>query len=224
MTNRGFQEADHPSDWVDALDIIRPYIFRVETPSGSGTGFFLTFTTDPNGIGIATALHVVRESHEWDGPIRLHHLESGVTRVVRPPDRAMKVFSERDLAFIVVPGSDFPVPTTPLELATVKENDYLVQGVSIGWCGFPCVALGHLCFFSGHISAYVEEAQSYIVDGVAINGVSGAPAFVKKQDGRGVQLCGVVTAYIPNRTTGETLPGVCWVQNISPYARDYIPF
>jgi hypothetical protein len=53
----------------------------------------------------------------------------------------------------------------------------------------------------------------YLVDGVAINGVSGGPAFYIK-DGREIRVMGVVSAYAPNRATGETLPGLSVVRSV----------
>jgi len=32
-------------------------------------------------------------------------------------------------------------------------------------------------------------------------------------------MAGLVTAYVPNRATGETLPGMCVVQPIAPYEK-----
>ena len=75
------------------------------------------------------------------------------------------------------------------------------------------MARTELCFFSGRISAWLEQEQSYLVDGVAINGVSGGPAFQVDEDGRPV-LLGVVSAYLPNKSLGGTLPGLSVVQHI----------
>ena len=51
------------------------------------------------------------------------------------------------------------------------------------------------------------------MDGVAINGVSGGPAFCGEADGT-VTLTGVLSAYIPNRATGEALPGLAVVTDV----------
>jgi hypothetical protein len=56
----------------------------------------------------------------------------------------------------------------------------------------------------------------YLVDGVAINGVSGGPAFRGEDDGT-VSLIGVLSAYIPNRATGETLPGLAVVASVAEF-------
>ena len=66
------------------------------------------------------------------------------------------------------------------------------------------MAEAELCFFHGFISGYFNDPPTYLVDGVAINGVSGGPAF----DNR-VHIIGLVSAYIPNRVDRQTtLPGL----------------
>lgn len=70
-----------------------------------------------------------------------------------------------------------------------------------------------LCFFSGSISAYLPDRNSYLVDGVAINGVSGGPAVVIEDDG--ITVIGVVSAYIPNLATGQVLPGLCQLSDVT---------
>ena len=83
----------------------------------------------------------------------------------------------------------------------------------MGWLGYPAIPRASLCFFSGRISAWVEAENAYLVDGVAINGVSGGPAFIIT----GAMLVGVVSAYIPNRATGEPLPGLAVVRNVNQF-------
>jgi hypothetical protein len=78
------------------------------------------------------------------------------------------------------------------------------KGAPIGWMGFPGITEPELCFFHGHVSGYVGDPPTYLIDGVAINGVSGGPAF----DNR-AHLIGLVSAYIPNRVNPHTtLPGL----------------
>ena len=43
--------------------------------------------------------------------------------------------------------------------------------------GFPTIEPYKLCFFSGSISAGRDDDSAYLIDGVAINGVSGGPVF-----------------------------------------------
>ena len=100
-----------------------------------------------------------------------------------------------------------------LELA--PEGKSLKIGTEIGWLGFPAVAPAELCFFSGRVSAVRNSGREYLVDGVAINGVSGGPAFWNGGDS--VTLIGVMSAYIANRATGETLPGLTVIQNVHQF-------
>lgn len=82
------------------------------------------------------------------------------------------------------------------------------MGVELGWLGFPRVASDQLCFFSGRVSAIRED--HFLVDGTAIHGVSGGPAFCITEDGP--KLLGSITAYLPNRVEEDiTLPGLSLV-------------
>jgi hypothetical protein len=83
----------------------------------------------------------------------------------------------------------------------------------IGWVGFPALSPTDLCFFSGRISAYIEAQRAYLVDGVAINGVSGGPAFWPAEKDA-PHVIGVVSAYAPNRAQGETLPGLSIIRDV----------
>jgi hypothetical protein len=80
----------------------------------------------------------------------------------------------------------------------------LSRGADIGWVGFPGIVEPELCFFHGYVSGYLNDPPTYLVDDVAINGVSGGPAF----DNR-AHLIGLVSAYIPNQVDEHTtLPGL----------------
>ncbi len=86
----------------------------------------------------------------------------------------------------------------------------------MGWLGFPAVAPYDLCFFSGKISARQEYRKAYLIDGVAINGVSGGPV-IHGNAVDGIQIVGTVSAYQANRATGETLPGLLIAQDVSHF-------
>jgi hypothetical protein len=110
------------------------------------------------------------------------------------------VFERGDIGF-----PDDGLPLTP-------KAQHLKAGVEIGWLGYPAIPRASLCFFSGHVSAWVEAETAYLVDGVAINGVSGGPAFIPEH-----VLVGVVSAYVPNRATGEPLPGLAVVRGVEQF-------
>ena len=56
------------------------------------------------------------------------------------------------------------------------------------------------------------------MDGVAINGVSGGPAFhLTTVENMPVIIMGVMSAYVPNRATGEVLPGLSVVRGVAQF-------
>jgi hypothetical protein len=81
------------------------------------------------------------------------------------------------------------------------------RGIDIGWLGYPGIEPDTLCFFAGTVSARQTNRKAYLIDGVAINGVSGGPVFHCPTPDQ-VQIIGCVSAYHANRATGETLPGL----------------
>jgi hypothetical protein len=52
---------------------------------------------------------------------------------------------------------------------------------------------------------------------VAINGVSGGPVFDSGDDDVSPRIIGTIAAYIANRVTGETLPGLAYAQDVSHF-------
>lgn len=115
-----------------------------------------------------------------------------------------------DTAALTFERKELVVPTDGLPLT--PKDQHFKPGVEIGWLGYPAIPRASLCFFSGHISAWLEAENAYLVDGVVINGVSGGPAFNVDN-----MLVGVVSAYIPNRATGEPLPGLAVVRGVTQY-------
>jgi hypothetical protein len=184
---------------------------RIQTPQGSGTGFLFARSANKSVLGIATAAHVVDHAHYWEQPIRVQSAETGQTALLRVPQRAILLDESRDTAAIAIDSSILALPDEPLPLIT--SGNYLKVGNTIGWLGYPAISASNLCFFTGAVSAWIQPNSAYLVDGVAINGVSGGPAFV--QMGPTVTLMGVVSAYMPNRATGETLPGLGIVRDVA---------
>lgn len=198
-------------EWFQAVELLRPHVVRILTPHGSGTGFLFSRSANGSVCGIATAAHVVNEAFYWEQPIRIQSAESGATAVLRPLDRAILLDEGRDTAAIVMHSTALSLPEKPLEMIT--HGQYLKVGNPIGWLGYPAISAANLCFFTGTVSAWIEGDSAYLVDGVAINGVSGGPAFAVI--GSALQIMGVVSAYIPNRATGETLPGLGIVRDVA---------
>lgn len=199
------------STWQQAVETIKPYVVRISTPDHSGTGFLFAYAAGGGICGFATAAHTLSQAFYWEQPVRVEHFATGTERLLRPVDRSIVLDESTDTGAIVFLRDDFPLPQTPLP-TTPESMNYRV-GVEIGWVGFPGVQLDQLCFFSGRISAWLDQKQAYLVDGVAISGVSGGPAFHVGADGQPV-LLGVVSAYLPNKAAGAALPGLSVVQHI----------
>ena len=198
-------------EWHEIVDMVTPYVVRIWTPQGSGTGFLVSISKSTPLCAFATAAHVVAHAHYWEEPIRIEHQASGNTLLLRQTDRAIHFEGEKDTAAIVFDRGEMALPTEVLTL--VEKDKHFKAGVEIGWLGYPAIPRASLCFFSGRISAWVESEDAYLVDGVAINGVSGGPAFTLW----GGTLAGVVSAYIPNRNTGEVLPGLAVIRGVSQF-------
>lgn len=51
-------------EWHDAVSIVMPHIVKIETPSGSGTGFLSFYTHNRTVRAIATAHHVIKHADD----------------------------------------------------------------------------------------------------------------------------------------------------------------
>jgi hypothetical protein len=187
---------------------MEPHVARLSTPRGHGTGSLVSICGDM--CAIATAAHVIDHAHYWEEPIRIDHPFSGKSRLVRHAERAIFLDSSHDTAAVMIARDDMPFPDAALSL--VPRGKFLRVGNEIGWLGFPAVETTSLCFFGGRISAWNDVMKFYFVDGVAIHGVSGGPAFWLTKSAP--MLVGVVSAYVPNRATGELLPGLSVVRDV----------
>ena len=199
--------------WHQAIADVRPHIVKISTPQGSGTGFECAMSQSGTLMGIATAAHVIDHAHYWQEPIRIDHHDSGSSVLLHQDDRAIIFDEPQDTAFIIIPRSTLKeLPeTTPL---LHEEDSHLRLGVGVGWLGFPAISPNDLCFFSGNISCRQGGSARYLIDGVAINGVSGGPVIHTPSEG-GFRIIGIISAYIPNRTTGISMPGLCVAQDVS---------
>lgn len=110
---------------------------------------------------------------------------------------------------------DLQLPHVPITMTPVSTPCKV--GAEIGWVGFPTIEPDQLCFFSGTVSAHRPANNAYLIDGVAINGVSGGPVFHWASSGQ-VQMIGSVSAYHANRATGEALPGLLRAQDVSHFS------
>jgi len=200
-------------NWDLVLKQTTPYILKIETQTGHGTGFLCLYNQDKSICGIATALHVVLYADDWQQPIRVRHEQSGEVILLEQKDRLIFKEWQTDSAVIIFLKGTLPLPEQLIPL--LPTGSPLSIGVEVGWLGFPAIESWTLCFFSGNISAWQPNRKAYLIDGVAINGVSGGP--VMYLGGDGVQIVGIISAYKANRATGEALPGLSIAQDVSHF-------
>lgn len=202
-------------NWHTHVETVKPHLVRIETPDTLGTGFLIHRAEGT--FGVATAAHVVRNARAWEQCITIHHGAFAAACVLAPPNRVVALHPELDSAYV---SGELPelkndsFPEEPIEHIPFRAAVH--PGVEIGWLGYPSMIHDTPCFFSGHVSAYVEGR--YFIDGVAIQGVSGGPAF---HYGRGtgrpetrVRILGSVSAYRPG---GDALPGLLVADNCTQW-------
>jgi len=100
--------------WHFAFETVEPYVVKIMSPNGSGTGFLIASTENHKIVGIATAAHVIDFPHYWEQPIRIQHFKSGKTRFLSHSDRIIDINYTRDTASILIRPDDLPLPEHPL--------------------------------------------------------------------------------------------------------------
>jgi hypothetical protein len=201
-------------NWDDAINTISHHVVKIETPTGYGTGFLSFYNSSGDWCGIATAAHVVSHTDEWQQPIRIMNDASTTPRFLKAEERIIYLDNATDSAVVLFFKGDLQLPERPITLSPMGEPCKI--GVDVGWLGYPAIEPHTLCFFTGTVSARQSARKAYLIDGVAINGVSGGPVFHCPTPS-GVQIIGCVTAYHVNRATGETLPGLLRAQDVSHF-------
>lgn len=199
----------------NVYNIMSEYIVKIETPDCFGTGFLCFINNDKTLYGIATAAHVIQRAHRWEQPIVLTHYNTKHSIILRPDVRAI-FFGDLDSAVIVFSTTAFPFSFSLDKLPKFSESIVPI-GNTVSWMGFPCISPDTLCLFKGIISANVKgDCNAYLIDGVSINGVSGGPIVFINTDGD-IKVIGIVNSYGVNRSTGESLPGLLYAQDVSSF-------
>lgn len=202
-------------NWDKAISVVEPHVVKIETPTGYGTGFLAFYNHDSAWCGIATAAHVVSYADEWQQPIKVSNTTSRL--FLNVSDRFIFIDYSNDSAVVFFVKGNLELPESPIALMPMDLRPCGI-GVDIGWLGFPNIEPNTLCFFAGTVSARQEARKAYLIDGVAINGVSGGPVFhCCSPESDDVQIIGCVSAYHANRATGETLPGLLRAQDVSHF-------
>ena len=190
---------------------------RIESPTGMGTGFLAFYNSDSTWCAIATAAHVVKHADDWQQPIKIRNNLGFI--LLQPNARVIYIDAARDSAVVFFLKGALQLPQDPIAMRPM--NSLCGTGATIGWLGYPAIAPDTLCFFSGRISARHPSNRAYFVDGVAINGVSGGPVFHIATGGKHVEAIGAISSYIPNLTTGQTLPGLLFATDVSQFHDAY---
>ena len=202
-------------NWEQVVQKVTPYVFKIETPAGHGTGFLLLYNDAKTWCGVATALHVVEYANTWKQPIRLTYHSSSKELFLKDSEYIILADWKTDSAVILFQKPIFELPSELIELIPLSTP--LSIGNEVSWLGFPAIEPYTLCFFSGNISARQDFRKAYLIDGVAINGVSGGPVLYYSTGTESIQIVGIVSAYRASRATGDTLPGLLYAQDVSHF-------
>jgi hypothetical protein len=195
--------------WDEAVDRVSRCVFRIYAGTSAGTGFVVSIgrnaKTGDSYATIATAWHVIEPLIGTSEDLKIESVD-GKTVFSSAADQVgfYSLGEPRFDSGLIVLRTGVPLVNVGELLPLPPPDSILARGAEIGWLGFPGITWPELCFFHGHISGYLNDPPTYLVDGVAINGVSGGPAF----DSR-AHLIGLVSAYLPNRLDpSTTLPGL----------------
>lgn len=201
-------------NWDDVVQKVMPYIVKIETPDGSGSGFLVSYNENKSWCAIATAYHVVSNADDWQQPIKIHNHDFSKTAFLTINQRVILTDYKSDSSVILFESNQLPLPEDLIPLRPIETR--LNIGAEVGWLGYPAIEAWTMCFFSGNVSARRDDQKAYLIDGVAINGVSGGPVIYSTTTD-GVQFVGVMTAYRANRAAGGQLPGLSFAQDVSHF-------
>ena len=207
MVKRSAKTTAPERSWAELLPKIEPLVYQVHAGKALGTAFAVSVSGPADGghhTMFATAWHVVKDVVQTADPLELIRQDgTPLSKLTTGPVAVYPVGPpECDTALICAPTREPLVD--PSALLAIPLETMLPRGADVGWLGFPGLAYPELCFFRGVVSGYSERPPIYLIDGVAINGVSGGPAF----DRTGL-LIGLVSAYVPNQLDERrTLPGL----------------
>jgi hypothetical protein len=205
----GSSEFPSSDTWALLAKKFEKIIFRIEVEEEGGTGFLISKSVKENGL---TALMIITAAHVIEKGI---NDSSKLVRVISDKEEVIftnkvnKIYIihlgpiEMDIGLVLV--EDINIDIKSDDLQPLLPYSYIPErGAKVGWLGYPGIVWPELCFFEGVISGYLNEKGTYLVDGVAINGVSGSPVF----NDQGL-IFGFVTEYLPNIDEKQRLlPGL----------------
>ncbi len=202
--------------WDEIVDRASKSVFRMYAGSSAGTAFLVALGYDSRSgdcfATFATAWHVFKSLPGTSDELEIISVDrqtifsSAATQIGFYP-----LGDTRYDTGLVVARTRLPLVQENELLPLFPADSMLARGAEVGWLGFPGITEPELCFFQGHVSGYLSDPPLYLIDGVAINGVSGGPVFDKTG-----AIIGLVSAYLPNRINpNTTLPGLMSVVPIN---------
>src|SRR6266571_6931724 len=103
-------------NWDQIVGKVTPYVVKIETPTGYGTGFICLYNDDKSWCGIATANHVVSDVDEWQQPIRIRGYDLKELAFLKESDRVIFLDWRTDSAVIFFPNRGLVLPENPIPL------------------------------------------------------------------------------------------------------------
>jgi hypothetical protein len=197
--------------WDEAVRTVTPHVVKIETPDGYGTGFLAFWNHDRSWCGIATSAHVVKHADDWQQPIKIWGQDQPAL-LLQGSDRIILLDGSTDSAVVLFSKRELQLPEAAITLLPVSEPCGI--GVDVGWLGYPDLEPNALCFFSGTVSHHLAPRKAYLIDGVALSGVSGGPVIHVPSVGA-VQIIGSVSAYY--HANKSALPGLLVAQGVSHF-------
>ena len=190
-------------NWENLVEQIAPFVVRIQTQFGYGTGYI--FWQNETLCCIATANHVISPANNegWEQPILISQANGKWNRFYPNHRRILQNLEEGDSAAILVHKSDLIFPSQCLPIWDFTRE--IPIGTNVGWLGFPQIVDASFpvpSFFSGTISNVFQKLHQYAIDGVAIHGVSGGPLFYKGTQNTPTVI-GTVSSYFPNTVITE---------------------
>ena len=208
-------------EWHVAVGQMMRNLVKISTLGGGyGSGIVIPPPAKaPGNLCVLTAFHVIASAYNTGATMEI--MRADQERAIRLPSLSRSIFvaKDRDQAIICFNGpKDFE---SLHELTFLSRDRHYNPGVELGWLGFPNLEISRNvpCFLSGRVSAYLEDKEAYLIDGVSIHGLSGGPVFYCAEDK--AVVAGIVTNYYPNEVNQQPWPGLALFRTINPLMQLY---
>lgn len=107
-------------NWDDVVQKVTPYLVKIETPDGSGSGFLLSYNENHSWCGVATALHVVSTADTWQQPMKIHNYNFSKTAFLPVANRVIFTDYLSDSAVIFFESSQLQLPNDLIPLRPIE--------------------------------------------------------------------------------------------------------